>query len=67
MKKLIATRRLQYVDVNPVLFNKDGSPRMDFYMPDQLHLRAAAYEEFARVLKPVLTTAFEAKQDAAPR
>jgi lysophospholipase L1-like esterase len=61
------TRRLQYVDVNPVLFNKDGSPRIDFYMPDQLHLRAAAYEEFARVLKPVLTAAFEAKQDAAPR
>ena len=53
------SRRLQYVDVNPALFNRDGTPRFDFYMPDELHLRPAAYEEFARILKPVLTNAFE--------
>jgi hypothetical protein len=41
-----------------VLFTADGSPRLDFYMPDQLHLRPAAYVEFARILKPVLTYAF---------
>lgn len=51
--------RLEYVDVNPVLFNRDGTPRLGFYMSDQLHLRPAAYEEFARILKPVLTKAFE--------
>lgn len=51
------TKRLQYVDVNPVLF-KDGAPRLDFFMPDELHLRPAAYVEFARILKPVLTSAF---------
>jgi lysophospholipase L1-like esterase len=54
-----ATKRLQYVDVNPVLFNRDGMPRIDLYLSDQLHLRPAAYEEFARILKPVLTRAFE--------
>jgi lysophospholipase L1-like esterase len=53
------TTRLQYVDVNPVLFNRDGSPRIDLYMPDELHLRPPAYEGFARILKPILTKAFE--------
>jgi lysophospholipase L1-like esterase len=53
------TKNLQYVDVNPALFNRDGTPRVEFFMSDQLHLRPAAYEEFARILKPVLTKAFE--------
>jgi lysophospholipase L1-like esterase len=52
------TPRLKYVDVNPVLFNPDGTPRAELYLPDQLHFRAAAYEEFTRVLKPALTQAF---------
>ena len=51
----------QYVDVNPVLFNSDGEPRFELYVADQLHLRPAAYEEFARVLKPILTGAFESQ------
>ena len=53
------SERLEYVDVNPVLFNRDGTPRLEFYMSDQLHLRPAAYEGFARILKPILTNAFE--------
>jgi lysophospholipase L1-like esterase len=52
------TKRLQYLDVNPVLFNRDGTPRIELYLSDQLHFRPAAYEELARVLKPVLTQAF---------
>ena len=55
------SKRLQYVDVNPVLFNGDGTPRIELYMPDELHLRPAAYEGFARILKPILTTAFETR------
>jgi lysophospholipase L1-like esterase len=51
--------RVQFVDVNPVLANADGSPRMEFFMNDQLHLRPPAYEEFAKVLKPVLTKALQ--------
>lgn len=54
------SQRLEYVDVNPVLFTSSGAPRFDVYMPDELHLRPAAYEEFTRILKPVLTKAFEA-------
>ncbi|HYS25235.1 MAG TPA: GDSL-type esterase/lipase family protein [Vicinamibacterales bacterium] len=49
--------RVEYVEVNPVLFNADGSSRLDLFMGDQLHLRPRAYEEFAKILKPVLTRA----------
>ncbi len=49
--------RVVYVDVNPALFNADGTPRLDFFMTDRLHLRPPAYEEFTRILKPVLTNA----------
>jgi lysophospholipase L1-like esterase len=52
------TKHLQYVDVNPVLFNRDGTPRSELYLSDQLHFRPAAYEELTRVLKPVLTQVF---------
>lgn len=51
--------RVQFVDVNPVLFNADGTPRLELYVADQLHLRPAAYEGFAKIIKPVLTSAFK--------
>jgi lysophospholipase L1-like esterase len=50
-------RQLDYVDVNPVLFNRDGTPRLELFMADRLHLRPPAYEEFARIIKPVLAKA----------
>ena len=53
------TTRLEYVDVNPALFNPDGSSRLELFMPDGLHLRPAAYVEFTRILKPILTRAFQ--------
>ena len=51
--------QLDYVDVNPVLFDGAGKTRLELFMPDQLHLRAPAYEGFAAILKPILTRAFE--------
>jgi lysophospholipase L1-like esterase len=48
---------VEFVDVNPVLFNADGTSRLELFMGDQLHLRPRAYEEFAKILKPVLTRA----------
>ena len=54
-----AKMRVDYVDVNPVLFNHDGTPRLELFMSDQLHLRPQAYEEFTRIIKPVLTKALE--------
>ena len=50
--------RVEYVDVNPVLFDARGKPRFDLYMGDELHLRPPAYEGFAQILKPVLTRVF---------
>ena len=50
---------VDFVDVNPALFNRDGSPRIDVYMPDQRHLRRPAYEDLAGILKPVLVRALE--------
>ena len=49
--------RVEFVDVNPVLFNADGTSRLELFMGDELHLRPKAYEEFTRILKPVLTRA----------
>jgi lysophospholipase L1-like esterase len=33
----------RFIDLNPLFFLPDGSPRMDFYVEDQLHLTPAAY------------------------
>ena len=49
---------VEYVDVNPALFDANEQPRLDLYMSDELHLRPPAYEGFAKILKPVLTRSF---------
>jgi len=54
-----ATKGIEFVDVNPLVFSADGMPRVDLYLSDQLHFRPKAYEAFAVALKPVLTNAFE--------
>jgi lysophospholipase L1-like esterase len=54
-------KRVTYVDVNPALFNSDGTPRAELFLSDGLHLRPAAYEGFTRILKPVLAAAFAAQ------
>jgi lysophospholipase L1-like esterase len=53
------TKGIEFVDVNPLLFSADGTPRFDLYLSDQLHFRPKAYEGFAAAIKPVLTNAFE--------
>jgi lysophospholipase L1-like esterase len=53
-------KHVEYADVNLVLFDQAGMPRLEFFMSDRLHLRPQAYQEFARVLKPVLTKALTA-------
>ena len=54
-----ATKGIEFVDVNPLVFSADGTPRFDLYLSDQLHFRPKAYEAFAAALKPVLASAFE--------
>jgi lysophospholipase L1-like esterase len=60
-KDASANARIVYVDVNPALFNADGSSRLELFMNDRLHLRPAAYEEFTQILKPVLAKAYAAQ------
>ena len=50
-----------YIDLNPVLFDHQGNLREDLFLPDKLHFRpeSTAYAEFAQVVKPVLTKAWD--------
>jgi lysophospholipase L1-like esterase len=41
-----------FVDINPVFFSSHGTPRMDFYEADQLHLMPAAYLALGDYLGP---------------
>src|SRR5437879_6314216 len=54
-------RSLGFIDLNPVLFDKKGNVRMELFLPDELHFRpdSTAYAEFAAVVKPILTKAWE--------
>jgi len=53
-------KNLGYIDLNAVLFDKQGRLREDLFLPDQLHFRpeSTAYAEFAQVVKPILTKAW---------
>ncbi|MFN7930064.1 MAG: GDSL-type esterase/lipase family protein [Blastocatellia bacterium] len=53
--------RLGYIDVNPALFDKEGKPRMELYLPDNLHFQEPAYVEFTAIIKPILTKAWQQK------
>jgi lysophospholipase L1-like esterase len=57
--------RLRFIDVNPVLFDAEGNPRLDLYLPDQLHFREPAYDEFTGVVKPVVAESWSALSDSA--
>jgi hypothetical protein len=46
--------RVVYIELNTSLLDEKGEPRLDLYQKDQLHFKAAAYEEFTRIIKPAL-------------
>lgn len=54
-----ASAALDYIDVNPVLFNSAGEPRVELYRDDLLHFHPPAYDEFAKIIKPFLTQAWK--------
>ncbi len=55
------TDRVGYIDLNPVLFDSQKRLRESMFLPDKLHFRpeSTAYEEFSRIVKPVITKAWE--------
>lgn len=55
------TRNVGFIDLNPVLFDRQGKLRENLFLPDELHFRpdSTAYQEFADVVKPVLMKAWQ--------
>ena len=56
-----ATKNRAFIDVNPVLFDKENRPRLELYRDDQLHFKEQAYEEFTAIIKPVVEKAWKQK------
>jgi len=53
-----ATPNLDYIEVNPVLFDARDEPRTELYLADGLHFHPPAYAEFTKIIKPVLERAW---------
>jgi lysophospholipase L1-like esterase len=53
-----ATPNLDYIEVNPVLFDARDEPRTELYLADGLHFHPPAYVEFTSIIKPVLERAW---------
>ena len=43
-----------YLDINPLLFNNDGSCKKELFYSDNLHFKPIVYEDLAKVVKPLL-------------
>jgi len=54
----VPARKMGFIDVNPALFDKEGSPRLELYKDDKLHFKDPAYVEFTRIIKPVIERAW---------
>lgn len=54
-------KKLGFIDVNPALFDREGKPRLELYLPDKLHFLEPAYEEFTKIIKPVIEQAWKMK------
>jgi lysophospholipase L1-like esterase len=49
-----ADPRRTFVDLNPVIVDGAGHPRLELYRDDKLHYQPPAYDRFAAKLRPVL-------------
>ena len=54
------TANLEYIDVNSVLFDSTKKPRVECFESDRVHLKPLAYQEFSKIIKPVLENAWNA-------
>jgi hypothetical protein len=48
---------LEYIDVNSALFDAVGQPKLDWLESDLVHLKPIAYQEFTKIIKPILLKA----------
>ena len=57
-----------YIDLHPALEDAPREPRMDLYLPDQLHYLPPAYDRMAEVVKPIISAAWaDLSRDGASR
>jgi hypothetical protein len=47
-------KHLGFIDVNPVVFDAAGNPRLELYRDDLLHYYPPAYVEFTKIIRPVI-------------
>lgn len=52
------TTNLEFIDLNPALVDEVGEPRLELYLGDRLHFKPYAYQEFKKVIKPILMDAW---------
>ena len=45
---------LGFIDLDTALFDAAGEPRLELYLEDKLHFKDPAYDEFSRIVKPVI-------------
>ncbi len=63
VKQIAAAAPLvDYIEMNPLLFDASGEPRMELYRPDGLHFHPPAYDEFAKLIQPIIRDAWAAMQ-----
>jgi hypothetical protein len=48
-----------FIDVNPLLFDEGGNPRLDLYRDDRLHFSEEGYVRLAGMIRPVLLHAWQ--------
>ena len=58
-----ATKNLDYIESNTVLFDANDEPLTALYRDDGLHFNPPAYVEFTRLIKPVLERAWQDMKD----
>lgn len=51
-------KKLAFIDINPLLFDKNGLVRSELYTRDSLHINQKGYQEYAKLMKPILEKDF---------
>jgi len=53
------TPNLEFIDVNPALFDDQNQLRLELFTGDRVHLKPAAYQAFTAIIKPILQDAWD--------
>lgn len=54
-----STKNIAYIEINPILFDAEGKPKLELYLDDRLHFKDHVYLEVTAVIKPVLEKAWK--------